>query len=72
VHYLVAAPAALVLAGIAVATFVEARHARSRGPAVLREDELPREDQPDAAGAAKRERSADDVSVPQRRQGSSS
>lgn len=51
VHYLVAAPAALVLAVIAVATLVEGRRAHGRGPAVLREEEGG--DQPEMAGVAK-------------------
>ena len=39
VHWLVALPAALVLAGLAIATFVEGRRSRRRGTAVLRDDE---------------------------------
>jgi len=44
VHWLVAAPAAVVLAWIAVATLVESRRARRRGPAVLRNEAAPEDD----------------------------
>ncbi len=44
VHWLVAAPAAVVLAWIAVATLVESRRARRRGPAVLRNEAAQEDD----------------------------
>jgi hypothetical protein len=52
VHWLVAAPAALVLLWIAVATLVESRRARARGHAVLREDDQPVADEATDVGAA--------------------
>ena len=62
VHYLVAAPALVVLVGIAVATLVEGRRTRRRGAAVLREDARG-EDQA-TAGAVDGERSSDAPSEP--------
>jgi hypothetical protein len=50
VHWLVAAPAALVLLWIAVATLVESR--RARGHAALREDDQPVADETTDVGAA--------------------
>jgi hypothetical protein len=44
VHWLVAAPAALVLLAIAVATLVESRRARRGGRAVLRNEASPDHD----------------------------
>ena len=61
VHYLLAAPAAVVLLVIAVATFVEGRRAHGRGAAVLRDDEPTRGDQPEAAVATKLDGSSDDA-----------
>ena len=61
VHYLLAAPAAVVLFAIAVATLVEGLRAQGRGAAVLRDDEPTRRDQPEAAVAAKLDGSSDDA-----------
>ncbi len=58
VHWLVAAPAAVVLAWIAVATLVESRRARGRGYAALREDDQPAAEEAtggDASSAAQSE-----------------
>ena len=62
VHYLVAAPALVVLVGIAVATLVEGRRTRRRGAAVLREDARG-EDQA-AAVAVEGERASEAPSEP--------
>jgi hypothetical protein len=48
VHWLVALPAALVVAVLAIATVVEARRSRRRGVAVLRDEAA---DQPVSAAA---------------------
>ena len=61
VHYLVAAPAALVLLGIAVATLVDGRRSHRRGPAVLRDEEGAGA-QPPATDAATPDRAASSAS----------
>jgi hypothetical protein len=63
VHYLVAAPAAVVLLAIAAATLVESRRARLRGVAVLRED-APEGDDQARAVAVDANRSSDAPSEP--------